>query len=62
MTIASSLYDQSKYHDAEDRKVCRPIRLKAFTEDLKQCQEGVLENNQVSWQGDTPNFVVSTGI
>ena len=55
----ASFFDFGNDHDAADRKVCRPIRLKAFNEELKQYQEDTIENNQVSWPGDTPNLMES---
>ncbi len=58
MTI-TSFFDFGNDHDAADRKVCRPIRLKAFNEELKQYQEDAIKNNEVSWPGDTPDLMVS---
>jgi O-antigen/teichoic acid export membrane protein len=55
MTLGGS----GNYHDADGRKVWRPIRLQRLTEGLDQRQE-VAKNSQVCWPADSPNLVMST--
>lgn len=58
--MVSSLDRSGNHQAARGRKVGRPIRLKAFTEEAKQRQRVAPEDSQIFWPSDSLNPLMPT--